>query len=190
MTDTPPPPLCFVDTETTSLLGNRRAWEFAAIRVDFAGGEHREEFFIDLPSYAEADPTALRIGGFYERHPWPKHSGGATLVTNARSEEVAAHAIERITRGAVLVGSNPAFDAATLDPLLRRHGLIPSWHYAVRDIVPLVAGFLRGNGYGIESWKSEKLSRDVGVNPDDFARHTAMGDCEWTRAMYEAVMSA
>ena len=39
-------------------------------------------------------------------------------------------------------------------------------------------------------WDSDALSRAVGVNPDDFDRHTALGDARWAKAMYEAVMGA
>lgn len=37
-------------------------------------------------------------------------------------------------------------------------------------------------------WDSEAVSRAVGVNPDDFERHTAMGDVRWAMAIYDAVM--
>jgi hypothetical protein len=37
-------------------------------------------------------------------------------------------------------------------------------------------------------WKSADLSRAVGVNPEDFEKHTALGDARWAKAIYEAVM--
>ena len=177
--------LAFVDTETTSLLPSRRAWEFACIRREEDGREERLEMFISAP-LDEADPMSLRFAKFYERHPDYRLSEPDAI--GGWDEQTAARFIERITRSAVLVGSNPAFDAATLAPLLRRHALIESWHYAVRDIVPLMVGYLTGRGEPVPSWKSEELSRAVGVDPDDYPRHTAMGDVEWTRAVYDAVM--
>ena len=137
--------LAFVDTETTSLLPSRRAWEFACIRREEDGREERLEMFISAP-LDEADPMSLRFAKFYERHPDYRLSEPDAI--GGWDEQTAARFIERITRSAVLVGSNPAFDAATLAPLLRRHALIESWHYAVRDIsfaaVELVPfGFLR-----------------------------------------------
>jgi len=38
-------------------------------------------------------------------------------------------------------------------------------------------------------WKSEALSRAVGVDPRDFDRHTALGDALWARAIYSAVIA-
>lgn len=37
-------------------------------------------------------------------------------------------------------------------------------------------------------WNSNDMSRAVGVEPDDFDRHTALGDARWAKAIYEAVM--
>ncbi len=39
-------------------------------------------------------------------------------------------------------------------------------------------------------WKSVDLSRAVGVKPEDFEKHTALGDARWAKAIYEAVMGA
>lgn len=39
-------------------------------------------------------------------------------------------------------------------------------------------------------WKSVDLSRAVGVEPEDFDKHTALGDARWAKAIYEAVMGA
>ena len=32
----------------------------------------------------------------------------------------------------------------------------------------------------------QQLSRKLDVEPDDFERHTALGDCRWGLAVYEA----
>lgn len=42
--------------------------------------------------------------------------------------------------------------------------------------------------HGRPPWKSNDLSRAVGVNPDHFDRHSALGDARWAKAIYEAVM--
>lgn len=39
-------------------------------------------------------------------------------------------------------------------------------------------------------WDSNDLSRAVGVDPDLFKRHTAMGDALWAAAIYERVMES
>lgn len=36
-------------------------------------------------------------------------------------------------------------------------------------------------------WGSEDVSRALGINPDDYDRHTAMGDVLWAMAIYDAV---
>lgn len=36
-------------------------------------------------------------------------------------------------------------------------------------------------------WASEEVSRAIGVDPDNFDRHTAMGDVLWAMAIYDAV---
>jgi oligoribonuclease (3'-5' exoribonuclease) len=40
----------------------------------------------------------------------------------------------------------------------------------------------------VPPWDSGELSRAVGVDPDDFDRHTALGDARWAKAIYQAVM--
>jgi hypothetical protein len=36
-------------------------------------------------------------------------------------------------------------------------------------------------------WDSEVLSRAVGVDPNAYERHTALGDARWARDIYDAV---
>lgn len=38
-------------------------------------------------------------------------------------------------------------------------------------------------------WRSEDVSRALGINPDDYARHTALGDVRWAMAIYDAVIN-
>jgi hypothetical protein len=65
------------------------------------------------------------------------------------------------------------------------------WHYHLIDVENLVAGYLAARGELIPPpWKSDQLSAAVGVDPNDFGRHTAMGDVLWTRAQWDAVMGA
>jgi hypothetical protein len=59
--------------------------------------------------------------------------------------------------------------------------------------VPTLAhGWLLGAGKPVPrrpdgTVKSDDLSRAVGVDPDDYYRHTALGDCRWMRDLYDAV---
>ena len=84
---------------------------------------------------------------------------------------------------------------------MRKAGVEPSWHYHLIDVENLIVGYMRGKMPSLPSvtwpafasltkppWNSEDLSRAVGVDPDYFKRHTAMGDVLWVRAQYDAVM--
>ena len=114
----------------------------------------------------------------------------------------------RLTRGLHMVGAVIDFDADRLWRLLRANGECPMWHYHKVEVEALVVGYARGLCRGIATagditkypgvvqakkvaappWKSDELSRAIGVNPDNFDRHTALGDARWARAMFLAVM--
>lgn len=89
-------------------------------------------------------------------------------------------------------------ETTTLDPMLRRHGLIPAWSYHVVDVSAMALGWLNGRGAAAEHgatdprlpvtppWKSDDLSLMCGVEPpgeDD--RHTALGDARWALRWYD-----
>lgn len=113
-----------------------------------------------------------------------------------------------LTAGCHLAGAVVSFDEERLRRLLHGHGVLHRWHYHLIDVEALAAGFLAGqfgacqefgnpatDGPTVEEartavppWKSDDLSRAVGVDPDDFDRHTALGDARWARAIYDAVM--
>ena len=54
--------------------------------------------------------------------------------------------------------------------------------------VPDISQFNLDTSAAIPPWNSNDLSRAVGVDPDDFDRHSALGDVRWAKAVYEAVM--
>lgn len=65
----------------------------------------------------------------------------------------------------------------------------------VIDIENVAAGYIRGLHAArgtdmpvLPPYDSNELSRAVNVNPDDFQRHTAMGDVQWVRAQWDAIM--
>lgn len=116
---------------------------------------------------------------------------------------------QRLTAGLHLAGAVVSFDEERLRRLLRSNGVVQRWHYHLIDVEALAAGWLAGiradaadmdptGDPGNEHegnmdtarppWKSDDLSRAVGVDPDQFDRHTALGDARWAKAMYEAVM--
>lgn len=171
-------PVCFVDCETTGLDPERHEiWEVGLI-VD--GTQKAWMLPVEM---ALADPMALAVGGFHQRH-----QSGLASPTNTMPPthtRLFAQSFGRLTYGRHLVGAVVSFDAAFLTKLLRAEGVLPAWHYHLVDVEALVAGM-----YGIvPPWDSESLSRLVGVDPSAFERHTALGDARWAQAMYDAVMA-
>jgi DNA polymerase III epsilon subunit-like protein len=203
--------LVFVDTETTSLRPDRRAWDIAFI-VRRPGTEDVEhQWYIDAADLdlGNADPFALRIGHFYERH--PQYTGeldNEPAWGRIHREDDVLREIEELTRGAHLVGCVPNFDADVLGARMRAHGILPSWHYHLIDVETLIVGYINGvaaraideyrmrgeepppidRSKAAPPWKSDDMSRAVNVEPPDGDdRHTAMGDARWARDMYDAV---
>lgn len=198
-----------IDTETTGLHPERRAWDIGLIvvgEIPFRYRSHRSlaqaevepdsatptrhayQWFVDVQDLdlGNADPFALKVGHFYERHPQMAGTPGVP-----QREEDVLEQVEWLTRDAHLVGALPSFDAEVLGARMRAHGMLPSWYYHVIDVEPLVIGFLHGAGHG-EGWslpyKSDDLSRAVGVvPPGDADRHTALGDARWALRLYEAI---
>jgi hypothetical protein len=178
-------PICFVDTEATSLdRYTREVWEVAMIRREPDGTETSYEAMIAGVDLSEASPVSLKIGKFYDRYDMRNAtSNGYYLSRDGWAYGYdAAVAVERMTRGAHLVGAVPSFEDTSLAPLLKRHELAPAWHYHLICIENIVAGAL-----GITPpYNSDALSREIGVEPDSFNRHTAMGDVLWVRAQWDA----
>lgn len=179
-------PLLILDTETTSLRRDRRAWEVGMIRIDSAG-EHEIGIYVTDVDLSNADTISLNIGRFYERHPQYRPDL-RTDDHKVRDEAETALCVEEWTRGAHIVGAVPNFDTEVLGDMLYRHRLVPAWHYHLTDVETLVAGYLLGKGETPQlPWKSEDLSRAVGVDPEEFDRHTALGDCRWILAQLRVV---
>lgn len=178
-------PVVFLDTETTSLdPRSRRAWDVAMIRREPDGSEQTHCYFVEDVDLADANPFSLRVGHFYERH--PNYMEGRRLDTPYMSyEEIhVARMVERITRGAHLVGAVPSFDTETLAGMLWRNGFVPAWHHHLIDVENLVAGYL-----GVPPpYDSRELSLAVGVDRMTYREHTAYGDALWARDLYDAVM--
>lgn len=185
-------PLCFIDTETTGVHPNRQVWEIAMIRRDDMG-ERCLSMFVDV-DLSEADPFGLSVGRFYERHPYGRllssSQGTQLFADRASTQSAAAERVATWTHGAHLVGAVPNFDAETLAALLRAHGLIPAWHYHLIDVEALAVGALAAGGREVgPPWKSDELSRALGVEPaSDEERHTALGDARWAMRLYDAIV--
>jgi DNA polymerase III epsilon subunit-like protein len=207
--------LAFVDTETTGLDPDRHeVWEVGLILRDSEGVEVEYEWQLPV-NLGRADAIALTIGHFYERHifGFPLLQVHRTNIGTGDStpDTLAGWAYEfaELTHGAHLVGAVPSFDDAFLKRLLRANGACPGWHYHLIDVEALAVGRLmlmakntaphgtRGaeqaakwTEVALPPWNSNDLSRAVGVDPDLFDRHTALGDARWAKAIYDAVMGS
>jgi hypothetical protein len=134
-------------------------------------------------------------------------SAEGALETKYMSESEAAHVVEWWIRDAIVIGLVPDFDTYTLDPMLRRHGLLPRQYYHCIDVETEAAGWLRGRLHAGDPElvdradevldalalprKSDALSRLCGVEPPtDTERHTAMGDTAWDERWWDAITPA
>lgn len=187
MTDTAPP-LVFADIEVLGLEVGCPIWEFAAIRTHREGIELARDAFFLRHSQTGVDAWLSKLPDSFAADYRARYDHAAALLPWESVPRIAA-----ITKGGVkLVGSNPAFDAAHLEPLMRHNGYEPTWHYHPLDIPSMILGVLAAQGRLAEQtdWRSDALSRAIGVDPDDYDRHTAMGDAAWTLAQWRAATNA
>lgn len=177
--------IVFIDTETTSLRPDRRAWDIGLIlrRPDVPEVEH--QWFIhpaDL-DMANADSFSLKIGGFYERHPNMRLDTESANWDTPDEEDVLEQ-VEAITRGGILVGAVPNFDADVLGTRMRALGILPSWHYHLVDVETLAAGAKKLT----PPWDFDAVLKLYGLTYDEKDRHTALGDARMARDLYDAIL--
>jgi DNA polymerase III epsilon subunit-like protein len=182
----------FVDTETTGLDPDRHEiWDIGMIvREEVEPGIWQQEthqWFLDV-NLTRADSFALSIGRYHERHPhgylYP-HKPGDRAFYVCRGWSFVAYEIARLTFRAHLIGAVVSFDEERLRRAMLAVNVRPEWHYHLCDVENLAAGAL-----ALEPpWDSTKLSNAVGVDPNNFDRHTALGDAEWAAAIYDSVMN-
>ena len=199
-------PIVFVDTETTGLDPDRHEiWEVGlivpgAIQVvhpDRPDTWETAEFhwFLPVTDLGGADPFALSIGRFHERHPWGSaHAAMKRMVLGETVTDIGTFAAQfaHLTHGKHLAGAVVSFDEERLRRLLRRNGRIESWHYHLVDVEALAVGYLASATDGTEAlappWNSSDLTAALGLHVDESEKHTALGDARWAKAIYEAVM--
>jgi hypothetical protein len=181
--------LAFIDTETTGLHPERLPWEIAVILRESDGDERELLLQIEDVDLSRADPRGLAVSRFFERH--FDYNAESTMPCDVVPERRAAQLVEQYLRGAHIVGCVPNFDTDTLDAMLRRHRLLPGWHYHLIDVETLAVGHIAARGEPpAPPWKSDTLSLSCGVQPPtDAERHTAMGDARWVRRWYDALMT-
>lgn len=193
----PPTLLAFIDTETTGLDPFLHdVWEIAVIlRVD---GQDEEHVFHVEPDLTNADSEALVMNRYYQRTSAPDWKWD--------DRETVTRCLNDLLDGAVLIGSNPAFDAEMLTHLLGRYFAQPRpWHYRTLDVVTLAAGSLYGRAAerarrGVGAWfpriaaamgwpwRSYTVSRLVEVEPPaPDVGHTALPDARWARDLWDRI---
>ncbi len=115
--------------------------------------------------------------------------------------------------GATLVAANPAFDAGFLSAFLSHYGCKTApWHYRLRDIGSMAWGWLNGYEAAMQiaaaevpvarellatlagtmpvpgaDAGTEDFARALGIDPGQFDRHTALGDCRLVAAMLDVI---
>ena len=174
--------IVFLDCETLGLDRMAPIWEFAAIRVSADGEELcRQAFQIRHESafWPETMPESFRWD--YEA----RYDEESALWPWDAAKRVQAITDDR----AEVAGSNAGFDMERLELLVRRHGFgEPNWHYHPLDVSSMARGYLRRGGVVLAPpYRSDAVSLALGVDPADFARHTAMGDVEWCLAQWRLI---
>lgn len=181
----------FLDTETTSLRHDRRAWEIGLIVRDEAyigheqaGTEH--SWFVDLDDLdlGNADLMSLKIGRFFDRHP-DVIGRESSRSPRSESEAMVLPEVAAYLHDATIVGAVPWFDTDVLGQRMRAHGICPSWHYHLVDVETLAAGALKMP----PPWDFDSLLAAYGLTYDEADRHTALGDARIVRDLYDAVLA-
>lgn len=198
----------FLDTETLGTRLTSPIWEVAAIRRSTSTGEEsRLHMFVHHPIYPFYDELPEQFQRDYDER-FDAFAAVTQAVAGARIYEFFAP--DSSGNKPIVVGRVPSFDTIRIHYQL----LTPSrglcldddlvapepWDFHLADIFNLVVGYLRGiwaaNGAYREasavfaadlSTRSDTIAAAIGVKAADYARHTAMGDCEWVKAQYDVI---
>lgn len=190
-----------LDCETTSLAvdyenGTGTIWELALIEHETS----TEHLYRMEPDIGKADPGALRVGRFYERTQGMRRRDGRVYDLAGRDlrrsgiwtdPQALAPVIARLLDDATLIIAVPTFDDPYLKAFLRGYGQAPTWHHRARDIGSMAYGYLSAKSLSAEDAaaipdldaSTDAFARALGVDPDQFERHSALGDCRLVQAM-------
>lgn len=192
--------IVFMDTETLGVHIDAPIWEFAAIRRKTLGSGLAAEKSLHIQIHHYADPWLNGPDALPEQ--FQADYRERFNFESAVGQSVAARQIAEFMEGRPhIVGAVPNFDTERIAHQLLRPSHIPEpWHYHLIDVENLIVGYLRSARHEADApreqierlttlpWSSDLLSTAVGVDPEKFDRHTAMGDMLWVKAQYDAVM--
>ena len=194
-----PAPIVFLDTETTGTGPDDQPWEIAAIRRDPDGAETELHLLVEHDVRKVLGlPREFRID-------WATRFDLERAIPRGRAGCKLSDLITAADEPPVIVGANPSFDLRMIAPLFEgaRLKLSDLIHYRPVDVGALAYGYLaaRAAAGAVDDevhdilerglpWSSDELSRALGVDPDDFERHAAMGDVRWVKAIYDRVTGA
>lgn len=196
-----------MDTETLGLSIDSPIWEFAAIRRKSLGtGGYAAEKSLHLFIRHHATPWLEDFQEEFAADYKARYSDAESVDQLTAAQMIVTFLADRPH----IVGAVPNFDTERIShQLLRPNRLREPWHYHLIDIENMVVGYLHGvamrsidearmraeepEAYLVNRrldlpWDSDQLSRAVNVDPDDFDRHTAMGDVQWVMAQWDVIM--
>jgi hypothetical protein len=192
-----PSTVVFLDTEYTNLdLEWAQLWNIGMITRYPDGTQDAKEIVLTDLNLTYADPKALEIGHYWERHPdagGDPGPGVQTLSGPGAARWVLARirpctAEDGTSVPVHLVGCNPIGDVTLLRDLLRHNALPWPAHYHVMCAESMAIGALRARGVDVPvpfsaSWLGEQLGVDRG---DPQEMHTALYDARWAMALHDA----
>lgn len=173
-------PVVWLDTETTSLNPDREVWEIAMIcQATPDVTQFEMTIVVEDVDLTTADPESLKFNRFHERH---AEIGGENRV------HLPGHLVAMIVadwlKDKTIVAAQPHFDTVGLSTLLLRHGENPTpWHYRLRDVESIAEGHARRPLGGLQD-----IAAAFGIPSPPKAQHTAMGDAQLVRAIYQRCM--
>lgn len=199
----------FLDTETLGRYLDSPIWEVAAIRRDATTGEETQlHLFVQHVDPALA-PGYDELPESFKQDYAARYNAEVAVTPGVAAVRIYDFMAAPADSKPVVIGRVPSFDTARIyHQLLAPTCMDEPWHYAFRDISDIVSGYLHGalaiatDVYAAMGavppaevfdrtdglpHSSDELSRAVSVNPDDYSRHSAMGDVHWVRAQYDAV---
>lgn len=187
----------FLDTETGGLRHDDKVWEVGAVVDRPSGVQTRDLIHVYGFDAAAADPKALQMGGFFERHPQYAPAGSMYATTSgmdpdvpvtegmASSHDLSMH-LEKLVRGARIVVCNAVFDVPRLTVMMAEHGIPWTGHYRVVCATTYAAGVL-----GVDpSMANADIGAILGVDREAHGKaHNALVDALYARDLYLAALT-